>query len=380
MSNPPEAAPGLQAGGFSGVVHIPGDPSNIFYAVNDRGPHSTVVVNGVTRRTLPFPDLTPSIWKLKINGHKMEILERITIKRPDGTPVTGLPNLQGRDETPYDGTGQNRLPFDPHGLDLEGIGYDPVDDTFWLCDEYRTLVHVDRNGVILDRLVPSGVAGLLNTGYARDALSAYFTKMPSNRGFEGLTVTPGGEYVIGAAQTPINNPSAAVGNNSLNTRIVVVDLRSGEQAAEYVFVREKASDYPGVLQVDVNIGDVHALSTSRMIVVERDKNFGAAARLKKIFIADMSQATNVKGIETVGGVTLESMTPAQLVAAGIQPMTKELLVDILVEVPDLAQEKVEGVTMVNDKKLMFCIDNDYALEGAMLPPECHELHFKKPIK
>ncbi|MFN7130561.1 MAG: esterase-like activity of phytase family protein [Myxococcales bacterium] len=376
LDNPPEAAPGLSAGGFSGITHIPGDPADIIYAINDRGPHS--LVSG--RRTFYSPELIPSIWKLRISEGQVEVLERIYIKRPDGTPISGRPNLSGVDETPYDWTGTTQLTFDPHGLDLEGISYDPVDDTFWLCDEYKTLINVRRDGTIIERLAPQGWAAMLNTGYVRDVFPAYYANMPRNRGFEAISVSPGGRVVFGAAQTPMNIPTAAVGNNSLMTRIAVLDLESRVQTAEYIFVRESVANYPTVLQVDVNIGDIHALSSTRLLVVERDKHFGSNSRLKKIFLADLSQATNVMGISSINGKSLEAMTPAELVANGITPMTKTLLVDVLEAIPGYPYEKLEGMTMIDSRKIVICADNDYGFEPPYMNPACHRIMFQNPIE
>lgn len=376
-NNPPEAAPGLPAGGFSGITHIPGDPPNIVYAVNDRGPHDAVE----GRRTLFAPDLIPSIWKLKLSGNKLEILERITIKQPDGTPITGLPNLPGIDEHAYDWSGEHHVGYDPHGLDLEGIAYNPRDNTFWLCDEYKSLINVRRDGTIIRRIVPQGFSAMLGTSYVQDGLPEYFSMMPRNRGFEAIAVSRSGDLVFGAAQTPLNNPSAAVGNNSLNNRIVVLDSRTGHQVAEYLYIREDVANYPGVNQVDVNIGDIYALENDRLVVVERDKFASANSQLKKIYIADFSRATNVKGISEIGGKTLEAMSVAELEANGIYPMTKELLVDVLQAIPGYPFEKTEGMVLVdNAKKMILCADNDYGMEAPFLNPTCHRIMFQKAIK
>ena len=377
LDNPPEAAEGLLAGGFSGITHIPGDPPNIVYAINDRGPAGEV--DG--RRTFPSPDLIPSIWKLKLSGSGLEILERIPLRRPDGTPLTGLPNLPGVDEHLYDATGEHPVGYDPHGIDPEGIAYNPVDNTFWICDEYKSVTQVRRDGRIIRRVVPQGWAAQLGTPYVQDGLPAYFSTMPRNRGFEAIAVTPSGDRVIAAAQTPLDHPSSAVGRESLHTRIVVLDSRTGSQVAEYIFPRESVANYPGILQVDVNIGDIEALEGDRLVVVERDKSLGAAAKLKKIFIADFSRATNVKNLAGIGGKTLEAMSTDELRAHGIVPMTKELIVDVLQAIPGYPFEKLEGLALIDGgKKMILCIDNDYGLEAPFADPTCHRLMFQHAIR
>jgi hypothetical protein len=49
------------------------------------------------------------------------VLQTIAVVGQSGKPVTGLPNIEGRDDAPYDYSGQTRLAFSPSGIDSEGL-------------------------------------------------------------------------------------------------------------------------------------------------------------------------------------------------------------------------------------------------------------------
>src|SRR5262245_60908880 len=167
LNNPPALGSGINLGGFSGLTHLPNDPDNVFYTLTDRGPNQTVTVNGVDQARFPIPTFTPRIIKFQVNGNSISLLQQILLKLPQGTdPITGtqfisgVSNFAGLDEAPFDPNG-NPLPYDPYGLDTEGIAYSERTNTFWISEEYRpSLVEVALDGTILRRIVPNGQASL----------------------------------------------------------------------------------------------------------------------------------------------------------------------------------------------------------------------------
>ena len=115
---------GVQAGGlsglwFDGVETINGQALDIYYSITDRGPNGTLTAG---KRQFLDPDFQPSIYKLGMNRATGAVSELaiIGLKRPDGTALTGLPQLQGKDEIPVDATNLN-LAYDPFGIDSETI-------------------------------------------------------------------------------------------------------------------------------------------------------------------------------------------------------------------------------------------------------------------
>jgi hypothetical protein len=91
----------------------PTDSEGEFWMITDRGPNGQVKVNAENRRTFPVPEVNPMILRVKVDGSAIQILETIPIVTQSGKPVTGLPNIEGRDETPYDYSGQKKLPSIP---------------------------------------------------------------------------------------------------------------------------------------------------------------------------------------------------------------------------------------------------------------------------
>jgi hypothetical protein len=166
----PDLAEGIKMGNGSSLTHLPGDPDNVFYSTADRGPNGQVDVKGNTIRTFPIANYTPTIYKIEINSGQIKILDQFPLKVNGIDPVsgtaniTGLPNIKGRDEAPYDAKGEKELAYDPYGLDVEGIAYNSKDDTFWISDEYGpSIVHVKRDGTLIERIVPKGWAAQVAT-------------------------------------------------------------------------------------------------------------------------------------------------------------------------------------------------------------------------
>src|SRR5207247_374285 len=67
-------------------------------------------------------EFNPVILRVKTEGNAIRILEVIPIVGQSGKPVTGMPNIQGYDETPYDYTGQKQFIFQCERSRYRGIG------------------------------------------------------------------------------------------------------------------------------------------------------------------------------------------------------------------------------------------------------------------
>ncbi|MDQ0874058.1 hypothetical protein QFZ77_002717 [Paenibacillus sp. V4I3] len=366
--NAPVLEKGIQEGGFSGLVHLPKDAADTFYTLADRGPNGEVGKDKL--RTFPIDNYIPRIYKFKITNGNIEILETIKLSLPDGKLdkvsnskyITGLPNLIGIDEVPYDEKGVTKLAYDPDGLDLEGIAYSPTDDTFWVSDEYRpSILQVKRDGTILGRYVPKGAKDKLVQAGAQtpifDTLPEVYNTRISNRGFEGVTISPDGKFLYTSIQSPMANPDKKTGESSRNLRILKMDLATKQIVGEYVYVAEQAGMFVKVNQKDIVISDLSALSSNVLLVDERDKNAGADAQLKRIYKSDFSKATNILGKDT--SKNLESLSVQQLKDQGIQPVSKELIVDIAKL--GYPYEKIEGLTVVDKNTIAIVNDNDFGI-------------------
>ncbi|WP_152393123.1 esterase-like activity of phytase family protein [Paenibacillus guangzhouensis] len=365
-------ADGIKMGVGSSLTHIPGDPENVFYSTADRGPNGQIEVDGKSRRTFPLQDYVPTIYKIKIENGEIKILEEFPLKLNGVNPVTGkstisgLPNIDGRDEVPYDAKAEKKLKYDPYGLDIEGIAYNSKDDTFWISDEYGpSIVHVKRDGTIIERIVPQGWAAQVQTPLvpARKKLPAVYNKLRQNRGAESVGITPDGKYMFMAMQNALRNPDKAM-DNSRQVRIIKFDLATLHPVAEYVYVLEDASPYTGLAQGDIVLSDMVAINENTLLIDERDKFSGDKAQLKRIFEVDLSDATNVLGKyddASLAGQTLEQMSQQDLKAQAILPVSKRTVLDA-VEFK-FPYEKIEGVSLVNGNTLVIINDNDFGIDS-----------------
>ncbi|MED2974374.1 esterase-like activity of phytase family protein [Fictibacillus sp. B-59209] len=373
VKNPPDVGNGIKAGMGSSLTHLPGDPDTIFYTTADRGPNGEVVVNGEKRRTFPVPTYTPRIYKIKVSNGKVEILKTIKLKLPKGTDeitgnnyISGVSNLPGLDETPYDEKGEKQLPYDPYGLDTEGLAYSPKDDTFWLSDEYRpSLVQVKRDGTILQRLLPSGMSKQYENAPnipVKDSLPAVFSKRISNKGLEGVTISPDGKWMFALTQRPLGNPDEDTSNRSRALRILKINLETLKVAGEYVYLTDDEKQYNDLKQSNIYVSDLYAKDDHTLLVDERDSFGGSESQVKKIYQIDLSEATNIQGkYNSPTGTTksLEQMTVDEMEKAGIAFPKQRLVVDMLKL--GYPFEKLEGLTMTNDHSLAVMNDNDFSI-------------------
>lgn len=372
MLKAPGLAPGIKMGIGSSLTHLPGDPENVFYTTADRGPNGQVDVNGKTRRTFPVADYTPTIYKIQITNGEIKIIDQIPLKVNGTDPVTGkasitgLPNIKDRDETPYNGKAEKELAYDPYGLDIEGIAYNSKDDTFWLSDEYGpSIVHVKRDGTIIERIVPKGWAAQLSTPLvpAREMLPAVYNKLRQNRGAESVGITPDGKYMFMAMQNALRNPDKSM-DNSRQVRIMKFDLATLKPVAEYAYILEDATQFKDLAQSDIVISDMVAVNENTLLIDERDKFSGDKAQVKRIFAIDLSKATNILGKydDTAAvGKTIEQMTLKDLETNRISSPSKRTVLDsVEFKYP---YEKIEGLSLVNGNTLVIVNDNDFGIDS-----------------
>jgi hypothetical protein len=345
---------GIRLGGlFSGLYHVSGDPANEFWATADRGPNGQVRVGNENRRTFPIPEYSPVIYKLQAANGSLNIIREIPIKTRSGRPVTGLSNTNN-DEVPYTFDGQTRLDLNPNGLDIEGITRAP-DGTFWLCEEYSpSVVHVNAEGTVVQRLVPAG----LNLGAdtdVRTTLPAIYAKRRQNRGFEAISINKDGSKLFIGLQSPLEFPTRQIGRASRMMRILVVDPRNQLPVAEYVYVADLPNEYGETDQGEMKIGDIDYVNPNTLLLVERTD------KIARVYQVDLSRATNILNTKWDDlqntQSSLEALRPEQLAANNVTPVGKSLLLD-LSKVPNM-MEKIEGMTIVNDRTIAIGNDNDF---------------------
>jgi len=365
-----EAGQDILLGGFSGLTFegVSENGNLQFLTHFDQGPNATPLDSdgdGVEERPFALPDLQPEWIRFELDQSTgaLTITDRIGLTRSDGTPLTGLTNLEGSpglahaDESLTDLFG-NPLELDPLGADFEGIVRDP-DGTYWMVEEYRpSIYHFDAAGQLIDRFVPEGSnATGVNTG--TEALPAVYAQRRANRGFEAVAYQDGKIYAF--VQSPLDNPDVADDanfENSASVRILEFDTATNTTTGEYLY-RLEGGDSD-------RIGDAVSLENGEFLVIERDADTGPDA-LKRVFRIDLTEATNLSTLDPsiVGpGGSLESLTADQLATQGIEPVSKELEVD-LIDVGYDFGDKPEGLAVVDENTIAVLNDDDFRLAGGV---------------
>jgi hypothetical protein len=375
----------IRNGGYGSAMTAHPIHVHQFYALTDRGPNADHQGKYGKGKTFPVADYTPRIglFEVKTNG-KIVHLNDILLKRPDGTPISGLPNssaLGGTGETPYHEDGSpvlvnDQLPYnaatnpiklDDYGLDGEGL-VALKDGTFWVSDEYGPhIVHFDANGVEIAR-----INAFKDDSRATLHLPAVFQHRRANRGMEGLAVTPDENTLVGIMQSTMQNPDKAAQKGDL-TRIVSINLTSGK-TEQYLYRQENAENANS---------EIATLSANKFLVIERDGSFllGGPEQAnpnaqKHVYRIDLSTGTALSNVilsssvtqdESYGllvdGLTLEQYVQQHgwdaLAEKGIKPVEKKRVIDMVSEV-GYAHDKMEGLWVIDDQHLGVLNDDDFA--------------------
>lgn len=349
----------------SDLWHGPKDARDEFWMITDRGPNGQIAVDNRNRRTFWVPEFNPTIVHVKVEGTSVRILEAIPIVGQSGKPVTGMPNLKDIDETPYNYSAQEVLPFNPNGLDTEGIVRTTTGD-FWIAEEYSpSLVHVDKSGKVLKRYIPEGLS-LEGTDYPTvKILPAIYGKRKINRGFEGLTISGDEKTLYLVLQSPLLNPDRKTGDHSRNTRLLAFDIASEKVTAEYVYRFDVSTEFdpnPKNTPDEMKLSGVVALNPTTLLVLERTD------LVAKLYSVDITKATNIlnsRWNDPKTAPTLESL--ADPVNAEIRVLPKNLVLDL--SSLDGMPEKVEGVALLDRNTIAVANDNDFDSEESKYDAE-----------
>jgi hypothetical protein len=230
----------------------------------------------------------------------------------------------------------------PELFDLEGITVDtsiarPKENAgFWLASEgnasstRNTLIQVDGDGAILREIfLPADV----------DAPGGRIT----SNGFEGVTVSSCGRYLLVAVQRPYSGETtAATGLPALHTRIARYDLE-GEKWEAFFYPLEPSAFTIGLSEI------VLAGTTSQgqdvYAVIERDNQLAVNGQFKRVYTF------------TLDGLTAEDIaTPVSAASVVGTTVNKRLLVDVQPQFTPY--EKVEGLAVTWGGDLWVALDND----------------------
>jgi hypothetical protein len=358
--------------GFSGLFPIAGTNGTEFWTCSDRGVNvdcgnaNPSTCRPTYDKLYCFPSYAPKIHRIRIIGNEVQILQTISIKRPNGTGATGIINPTGFGSTSTEVATTDTVlncanfnlktyPKDTFGIDPEGILVDK-EGNFWLCEEGgATIWKLNRNGVLIARFTP--YANLPGAQSVDIQIDTVFKYRKNNRGFEGITIAPNGK-IYAIIQSPILFPTTAVGEASRVHRILEIDPITNQQHM-FIYLNDGiiGSGSNQIRLKDWKIGDMAAINDSTFLVLE------AAARgttdIKRLYQININQATVVTS-GLYSGLTLEALVDsAGLAAKGVKTVTKTLVMDLLANGWPAALDKAEGLAIINDSTIAICNDNDF---------------------
>jgi len=345
-------------GGFGSALAPDPNSPDVFYMLTDRG--SNVAGQIANSIIIGKPDFTPQIGKFRLIDGKLVLEQTILLKNANGGNLNGLPNPAGMGasgETAYDLNG-NVLTPSADGIDSEGL-VRASDGSFWISDEYGPhIAHFDATGRTIERINPFG------TGTGGRKIPAVFATRRANRGMEGLAITPDGKTLVGMMQSPMYNPSKTAVASSTVLRILTFDIGTGA-TKQYAYLMDNTTL--------TGVSDIVAVNATTFLTIERDGLFGGdatnPAAFKRVFKIDLSTATDISDAangtngKLYGGKTVEELNNAAgLQAAGVTPVTKTLVLDLLKDLPAVyPHDKAEGLALLPGNILVISNDDDFGV-------------------
>lgn len=353
---------GVLLGGIgSDLYRDPSDPKDVFYVITDRGPNNDTVQPDKSAGTgFVVPGFSPIIMKIRLAGDSVEVLESraITLKNRKG--VSGLPNVKGYDAVPTDvkGITSNSL-YNVAGQDSEGI-IRLSNGQYWIVDEYApSLTNLSKEAVVKRRYVPTNWLGTSTEFSISKSIPEIYLKRKANRGFEALAVTPDERTLFIGLQSPLLNPSSAVGNASLATRILRFDIRSKTFTGEFVFGFEKPAvvDAKSTKASDLKLSALVALDSETLIVQERTDNSFLLSTFKVTESANIlgtkwDQVATSPSLETYAGAGTNSE-----IEALIAQSDKKIFFNST-SIPTMPM-KIEGIAVLDSNHIVVVNDNDF---------------------
>ncbi|HKP98088.1 MAG TPA: esterase-like activity of phytase family protein [Fibrobacteria bacterium] len=315
--------PGDNFGGIgSGLAWAGG---NRFLAIPDRGPNATPYPNGplidnttsyisrwhtveldlaaVPSGSLPFT-LSASLTGTTPLYSDAPLIYGATSGLPSAVPsvnTAGKYYFTGRSDNFLPGlsTHSDFARFDPEGVRLSRDG-----KSVFISDEYGPYVYqFDRltGKRIRSFNLPDhfAIPNLSSLGAAE--ISGNSIGRVTNKGMEGLAITPDGRTLVGFMQSPLIQDG---GDGGRANRIVTLDIASGA-------VHEYAYDNI-IAGKAYNSSEILALNSHQFLILERDGKGlgdGSKALIKQLWAVDIAGAADVSALS--GAAALLAVAPAK---------------------------------------------------------------------
>src|SRR5262245_17800500 len=394
---------GNRLGGIgSGLAYAGGD---IFLALPDRGPNAVAYDANIDDTTsyierfqsfslslAPNPDyhasdptslrfvLTPTLRRTTLLSSPTPLVygTGVGLNKNDGTPIgSGAPALNSKFVHYFTGRSDNFDPAKPSSnpndgrLDAEGIRVSNDGLSVFISDEYGPFVYqFDRltGQRIRSFPLPANLAITQLSPQSAVEIAANAVGRVTNKGMEGLAITPDGSMLVGIIQASLEQDKKG------SLRIVTINIRSGA-THEYAY---QLTDGSGV-------SEIVAVNSHQFLVDERDgsgrgdtpllTDVASAAIIKKLYLIDLDGAQDVTNVTAPAGKKIDLSTFA---------VPKKQFLDIVAKLtsagidPFFIPSKIEGVAFGRDvvidghtkHTLYVANDNDFLANVAdpLKPP------------
>ncbi|RYZ82705.1 MAG: PEP-CTERM sorting domain-containing protein, partial [Moraxellaceae bacterium] len=257
----------------------------------------------------------------------------------------------------------NSLASDNARFDPESVRVSNDGKSVFISDEYGPYVYqFDRTtGERIKTFTLPGELAISNVQPTEVAeIGGNTSGRTTNKGMEGLAITPDGKTLVGIMQAPLLQDTNKV------VRIVTVDIASGV-TQEYAYQLTNGS----------GVSEIVALNNHEFLIDERDgKGLGdnSNAAVKQVFKIDLNGAQNISG--------LSGNLAAKAVAKTLTLDVKDMLVNAGIAAQNIPA-KIEGMTFgedvvynnVNLHTLWVANDNDFL---STITDSKHPLGFSNP--
>lgn len=303
----------LLGGVGSGFAYAGG---NTFIATPDRGPNATPYnsnVDDTTSYIARFQTLTMALTANTGTGLAYNLTPTLTattllssstalnygtgagLGLGNGAPALNVTNttnyFTGRSDNfgsanPITGIADNSSANPSNArLDPEAIRISNDGKSVFISDEYGPYVNqFDREtGVRIKAFaLPANLAIANLNAQGATEISGNSTGRVTNKGMEGLAITPDGKTLVGIMQAPLEQ------DKNKNVRIVTIDIASGV-----------THEYAYKLTTGSGVSEIVAINDHEFLVDERDGKGlgdGSTAAVKQLFKIDITGATDVSNL------------------------------------------------------------------------------------
>ncbi|MDB5050183.1 MAG: motif putative anchor domain protein [Fibrobacteres bacterium] len=305
---------------------------NNFIAIPDRGPNATPYAGGAVidntqsfiarfnslqltldatpSGSLPFT-LTTSLTGTTLLSSPTPLFYGSTVGLPGGAPAentAGTYYFTGRSDGfgPGSSTNPNDARLDPEGVRVSNDG-----QSVFIADEYGPYVYQfdrDTGKRIRTFDLPDhfDIANL--SGLGATEISGNTTGRVTNKGMEGLAISPDGKTLIGFMQSPLIQDG---GDGGRANRIVTIDIATGA-THEYAYDNKIGSK-------NFNSSEILALNDHQFVVLERDGKGlgdGSKAVVKQLWAVDLTGAQDVSTLQ--GESALLAVAPTKTLFLDIE--------------------------------------------------------------